>query len=106
MDKPRDRDGVKKLLKRVLKREPQERCWEAMIERGLVDDVLNEPSDWREPFDYLVQQYRQCEELVRKILSDVAERSGLSQGEQRTIRAKPGMPPFSVPTTVRGQLTN
>lgn len=89
MDRPKDRDEVKRLVKRVLKREPQERCWEAMIERGLVDDVLAEPSDWQEPFDYLVQQYRQCEELVRKILSDVAGRSGLSQGEQRTVRAKP-----------------
>ncbi|HEY79821.1 MAG TPA: hypothetical protein G4O05_01915 [Caldilineae bacterium] len=89
MDKPRDQAAVRKLVKRVLKHEPQERCWEAMIERGLVDDVLNEPSDWQEPFDYLVQQYRQCEELVRKILSDVVGRQDPSQREQSAIQAEP-----------------
>ena len=84
MDRPRTRDEVRRLVARELRRDVHKLCWEQMIERGLVDDVIYDP-DWQEVLRYLLKQYRACEEFVRQVLRDglVREKS------EREIKAKP-----------------
>ncbi|MCD5407968.1 hypothetical protein LR090_01755 [Candidatus Bipolaricaulota bacterium] len=84
MDRPKTRDQVRGLVSRELRRDVNEVCWDHMIQRGLVDDVINDP-DWQEPFRYLVEQYRGCEELVRRVLREASAQ----ERTKKEVRAKP-----------------
>jgi|Deesub1362A_J573_1020465.scaffolds.fasta_scaffold07930_2 hypothetical protein len=88
MDKPRTKEEVRGLVKRELRRDVHDRCWDFIVERGLVEDVLMEP-DWEEAFEYLVKEYRRCEEFVRLILQEEARRTGAPREEPKEITAKP-----------------
>jgi len=84
VDRPKSREEVRQLVRRKLGSDIYEACWEYMVVRELVDDVVNE-SDWQHALDYLVEQYRWCEEIVKQAKMERAAR----QDKTSAIRMEP-----------------